>query len=351
MPPKGFMKGKAKAKGKGKAKAKGKAKGKAKAKAKAVQEQQEVVEQPEVAEGEVAEGEGALVEVKPKAKGKGKASGLRKKILEEIGETSLEEALAEAKQVIATADAKIAEAAALEEAQDAQAKAAQEEFEQARAEVEAAIAKEAEATERHRKLKEKRQEAVDKEDLERRRLLEAQKKLAMMEVMAVNKKKMQELEEKRKAATEAAETAKRNLQEQRQREKDALEATRRALDEARALKAQAAKGAGRGAKRLSGGGDVPAAKRTAPADEQDTVPATLVDGDNLNEATGCIGCFAAVFTVEMTKVTTTLAYLTDLTTRFGRLPSLRRKARIPGGVRTCDVAGAHLAAGYTEGTR
>mmetsp|Transcript_59420 Transcript_59420/g.143437 ORF Transcript_59420/g.143437 Transcript_59420/m.143437 type:complete len:101 (+) Transcript_59420:1-303(+) len=99
--------------------------------------------------------------------------------------------------------------------------------------------------------------------------------------MAVNKKKMMELEEKRKQASEAAEMAKKNLHEQRQKEKDALEATRRALEEAKALKAQVGKGGGRGIRRASVGGDLPPAKRAVPADEQETVPATLVEGENV----------------------------------------------------------------------
>eukprot|EP00408_Alexandrium_pacificum_P010171 CAMPEP_0171234214 /NCGR_PEP_ID=MMETSP0790-20130122/41316_1 /TAXON_ID=2925 /ORGANISM="Alexandrium catenella, Strain OF101" /LENGTH=86 /DNA_ID=CAMNT_0011700489 /DNA_START=1 /DNA_END=261 /DNA_ORIENTATION=+ len=84
--------------------------------------------------------------------------------------------------------------------------------------------------------------------------------------MAVNKKKMQELEEKRKAASDAAEAAKRTLLEHRQKEKTAMEATRKALEEAKALKVQAAQAAK--GKRNSVG-DLPPAKRAAKADGEE----------------------------------------------------------------------------------
>merc|ERR1719254_451268 len=108
--------------------------------------------------------------------------------------------------------------------------------------------KETEAARAFRAVKEEQDASAGKVAEARNKLLESQKKVAMLEVMAVNARKMKELEEKRKAATAAAEAAKRNLLEQRQREKDALEATRKALEEAR-QKAKEAKGIGRGAKR------------------------------------------------------------------------------------------------------
>merc|ERR1719411_1477311 len=96
----------------------------------------------------------------------------------------------------------------------------------------------------------------------RKELLEQQKQIAMLEVHAVTFAKMKELEDRRKAATEAAEAAKRNLAEQRLKEKEALEATRKALAESRAL----TKGV-KGTKRTSeGGGEGPPDKKAAAAD-------------------------------------------------------------------------------------
>jgi len=62
------------------------------------------------------------------------------------------------------------------------------------------------------------------------------------------------------------------LLEQRQREKEALEATRRALKEA----TDKPKGAKRGAEAGAG-----AASKKAATGEEDTVPATLVDGQDI----------------------------------------------------------------------
>merc|ERR1719277_2667198 len=95
------------------------------------------------------------------------------------------------------------------------------------------IEKEQEAAKAYKDVKDESTSSVNKVAEARNKLLEAQKKVAMLEVMAVNARRMKELEEKRRAATLAAEQAKRQVVEQRQREKDALEATRRQLEEAK----------------------------------------------------------------------------------------------------------------------
>mmetsp|Transcript_82736 Transcript_82736/g.234692 ORF Transcript_82736/g.234692 Transcript_82736/m.234692 type:complete len:279 (+) Transcript_82736:87-923(+) len=277
MAPKGVsMVYKTKGRGKGKAKAKGK--GKAKAKARGVKKPVPV-EEPDVDAGEGAAAEGgdlgagggvvSLVVPKPKAK----ASAVRKKVFEEIGETSLEDAIAERKAILQSGQAEADEAAALEAAQQNQVNEAQADYQKAQAAVEAAIEDEAKFTGAFRDLKAKKAEAAAKVDTERRALLEAQKKHAMLEVLAVNHKRMQELEARQREAKESAEAAKQNLATQRQREKDALEATRRALEETRQMQKAAA---GRGAKR--GGGAPEAAspgKRQAVDGVQDTVPADI----------------------------------------------------------------------------
>mmetsp|Transcript_68108 Transcript_68108/g.190189 ORF Transcript_68108/g.190189 Transcript_68108/m.190189 type:complete len:331 (+) Transcript_68108:118-1110(+) len=192
----------------------------------------------------------ALVVAKPK--GKGGASAMRKKVIEDLGEKSVEDALLEAKSVLQKQDAMIEEAAALEVAQEKQVTEAQQEFDKAKADVAEAIDKEKESANKYRELKGKRQEFTKKNESQRMELLEAQKKLAMLEVLALNHARMAELEAKRKAATEAAEAAKRHLLEQRQKEKEALEATRQALAEARASR-----------KRANAAEDAPADKRPA----------------------------------------------------------------------------------------
>jgi len=168
-----------------------------------------------------------------KAKGKGGINAIRKKILDSLGEKPVEEAMTEAKSVLQKADATIEEAKALEDAQNGQVEAAQKEFDDAKEHVAKAIENEAATAARWNELKSKKDEAHAKVDSKRGELLEAQKRLAMLEVVALNHARMAELEGKRKAATEAAEAAKRHLLEQRQKEKEALEKTKQALMELR----------------------------------------------------------------------------------------------------------------------
>lgn len=220
-----------------------------------------------------AEGECSVLAVVP-AKAKFKGSALRAKLLEEIGDQPLDEALGEWKDVMATADAQIAEAKALVDAQGKQEEEAKKEFDEAKAAVAAFIEQEAVAAKSFRESKDKKNEAHGKVDEKRKDLLEAQKRLAMLEVMHIQAGKMKLLEERRKAANEAAEAAKRNLVEQRQKEKEALEATRKALEAARNM----AKGGGK-AKRVAGGVE-PSPKK--PATESDTVPGTLKDGADID---------------------------------------------------------------------
>ena len=112
--------------------------------------------------------------------------------------------------------------------------------------MEEAVNKEAAAAAKVRELKESKNNGGGGLSEGRLTLLEAQKKLAMVEVVALNQKRMEEIEKMKRAATEAAEQAKKNLQEQRQKEKEMFEATRKQLADAKAAVS------GRGKKR---GGD------------------------------------------------------------------------------------------------
>merc|ERR1719335_249347 len=133
----------------------------------------------------------------------------------------------------------------MEVAQAKQVEEAETEYEQAKAGIAEATAKEMEAAASYKAIIGQRTEITKQVEEERKHLYEAQKKVAMMEVLAVNHAKMKALEETRKAAQLAAEEAKRTMLEQKQREKEALEATRAALAAARAEQ----KGVGKGAKR------------------------------------------------------------------------------------------------------
>lgn len=204
-------------------------------------------------------GEGVLAVVtKPKGVG-----SLRKKIIEGLGDKSIEDAVAEQKGLLKQAEAMIEESSALDDAQAKQATDAQKEFDKAKADVTSLMDAEMAAAAKYRDMKIRRTDALKTVESKRNELLESQKKLAMLEVMAMNHARMAELEAKRKQATEAAEAAKRQLMEQRTKEKAALEATRQALMEARQQKTSAL-AAVRGAKR-------PAESEAATAETQANV--------------------------------------------------------------------------------
>jgi len=141
-----------------------------------------------------------------------------------------------AKAEIQGSDAQIQEAEAFEKAQAAQEDEARREFEVEQKNVEAAMAEEMAGATKLREFSEKRDTVRAEVNKKRTELMEAQKALAMLEVMALNHARMKELEVRRKAAADAADAAKRNLIEQRAKEKEALEATKRLLEEARAGK-------------------------------------------------------------------------------------------------------------------
>lgn len=293
MPPKGVAKakgkGKAKAKGQGKAKAKAKAATAKAAKAKALAEQQAAAAaaaEEAGLEGEAGEkGEEEAEEPKAKAKAKPKMPAIVKKVLASVEGKSIQEAIDEAKAQLRHAEATLAEATALEEVHEVQMKEANTEFETLHAQVTDLIEKEATAAARLRSVRE-HGIASTAEDA-KKQLLEAQKKLAMVEVMSVNASRVKQLEDQRKALKKKEEEAK-------ERHKAALEATRRQLEELKA-KSAAARGAGKAAaagggkaaaKRKSEGGSSassPGTKRRGVVhpDEQDTVPATLVDGEDI----------------------------------------------------------------------
>merc|ERR1712048_1237777 len=139
--------------------------------------------------------------------------------------------MAEAKAKLQKEDAMMEEARALEAAQDKQVADAQKEFEQIKTEVATAMEKEQEAAKKWADMKAKKAEATETVDSKRKELLEAQKRLAMLEVTALNHARMKELDEKKKQAMEAAAAAKNLWLEQKQKQKEALEETKRQLRE------------------------------------------------------------------------------------------------------------------------
>jgi len=165
---------------------------------------------------------------------KPKISLFKKKILGTLAGKSVAEAAGEYKQRAQVAKAELQEAQAMEKAQAQQVEEAQRDYEKAKNEIAAATQKEIESAASYKAIVAQRSEVTKQVEDARKELYEQQKKVAMMEVLAVNHAKMKALEDTRKRAQEAAEQAKRNMFEQKQREKEALEATRRALAEVRA---------------------------------------------------------------------------------------------------------------------
>jgi len=205
------MKGKAKAKAKGKKAMKGKAKAKAK--------------KLMLADGDV-DGEVVQKERAPKS------SGFRKRLLAELeasGKT-LEQGIEEFRAALAGGNEQTNATDEADKAQAAQEEQARRDYDDARARVEAAMATELEKAAAYRSRcgeRDAKQQAVQRL---RNELLETQKAEAMLSIQALNHARMQELEEKKRTATEAAAKAKQMFVEQKQREKEALEVTKRLLD-------------------------------------------------------------------------------------------------------------------------
>jgi len=231
---------------KGKAKAKKPLSAKAKAK---LREAKRVAKEEAIARGEIPA-------VAPK-----KNDPFKLKILKELGGKSIAEASAEFKKNAMMRKAELQEAEAMEKAQQNMVDEANKEVQKAKDEISSAQNKELEAAKAYKDIVGQRSEITKKVEEARKELYEQQKKVAMLEVLAVNHAKMKALEETRRQAQQAAEEAKKNMLEQKAREKEALEATRRALAETRAEQK------GLGAKR----------KKIDHPDQADTLPATLPD--------------------------------------------------------------------------
>merc|ERR1712130_377752 len=151
-------------------------------------------------------GEGVVAETPKKAKSL--AGPLRKKVLEELKTKSVEECLAEARAELENTNKKIEEAAALEESQEALCKDAKHAFDQARAEVETAMKEEGAE---YKAATDKKSAAEQRTQEERNKLMEAQKKLTMLDVMATAFKTRKMAEDSKRRAHEATANAKKAM--------------------------------------------------------------------------------------------------------------------------------------------
>merc|ERR1719335_576424 len=105
--------------------------------------------------------------------------------------------MAEAKKKMQLADAAVAEAEATETALANQAAEAKLEYDKASQDAQNAMATEMEMARTYKAVWDQRAEVESKVDECRNDLYQAQKKVAMLEVLAVNHAKMKELEEKK----------------------------------------------------------------------------------------------------------------------------------------------------------
>eukprot|EP00931_Biecheleriopsis_adriatica_P113858 TRINITY_DN890_c0_g1_i2.p1 TRINITY_DN890_c0_g1~~TRINITY_DN890_c0_g1_i2.p1 ORF type:complete len:265 (+),score=124.73 TRINITY_DN890_c0_g1_i2:64-858(+) len=206
-----------------------------------------------------------------------KAGGMLKKVLDEAAGKSVTEVMAESKQRLRRIDATIAEAAALEEAQDGQVTAAKKELEKASSEIRALEEEEKSVFEKQLNLKKAIAGAAAKTEERQKELQEAQRTLDTMEVMSKSNKKLQEATKQKKAASELALAAK-------EKEKEVLKATKAAIAEVSAMK-----GRGKGKKRTTNSSDkktpegkasklpktAPAPTEAAPPDKADTAAASV----------------------------------------------------------------------------
>jgi len=207
-----------------------------------------------------------------------KAGGMLKKVLDEAAGKSVGELMVESKQRLRRIDATIAEAAALEEAQEGQVTAAKNELEKASSEIRALEEEEKSFFDKQLSLKKAIADAASKMEEKRRELQDAQRTLNAMEIMSKGTQKIKEAVKQKKAASELALAAK-------EKQKEVLKATKAAIAQVSAMK-----GRGKGNKRApsSSGtktlrGGVSKVPKTTPAsteavspDEAVTAPALAI---------------------------------------------------------------------------
>merc|ERR1719183_2607585 len=99
----------------------------------------------------------------------------------------------------------------MEKVQAQQVAEAQAEYEQAKVEISEATQQEIQAAAAYKATVAQRSEVTKQVEDARKALYEAQKKVAMLEVLAVNHAKMKALEDTRRRAQEAAEAAKKSM--------------------------------------------------------------------------------------------------------------------------------------------
>jgi len=178
------------------------------------------------AEGERIEvvAEGAIVSFrKPRAL-------TAKGIIKGIGGRTIDECMEEAEARKQQNQAELAEATVMGKAQEMQATEARSEFDQAHADVAQEIELEIAAALKLREMKTEKRALEAKTNTLRGDVFEAQKKVAMLEIMEVNRAKAKAINDQYAAAAKAAEEANKNYLEEKKLQKQRLAAAFGNLD-------------------------------------------------------------------------------------------------------------------------
>jgi len=162
---------------------------------------------------------------------KSRAPSLRAQVLKQLEDQTFDEVIDEWRQKGAELDKQIDhQSKVLAEAMQKEMKE-HNYFSEVQKEVAAAEEKELEAMNNCKSFAAKRGGSAKANEKARKDLIEAKQALQLVEIMVQNREKMKELDQKRLAAQEVAEAAKRRLTEQKEVEKEALDAARQALME------------------------------------------------------------------------------------------------------------------------
>jgi len=180
----------------------------------------------------------AVVPFRWSADAKASPKALKQKYLADLAGKPIEESLKTLRAALETAEVPMQLVTEAETLRQEQIDCARKDLNSLKDAVTKAIEEEVEAAKVYKERKATSAQVSSKVAEQSQKLLDAQKKVAMLEVFKTNQVAMLILQEKRDAAVKAAQEVKRSIQEHKQNEKKALdEARRKALEEVRRLMA------------------------------------------------------------------------------------------------------------------
>jgi len=152
-----------------------------------------------------------------KGRGKSKTAALRERILQGMAGRSAEEYQADMAERFRLVEERAKEAASLEATRVAEVDEAAAAYTAAKVNVQEEIERELTIVRESRRLKDEAADASRRASACRNSLFEAKKRLAMLEVLQMNRETVRRLREQREAALRAAQEAKQNLKDHRKR--------------------------------------------------------------------------------------------------------------------------------------